>query len=337
MPSGDRLRARSLGVAPGIFPIGPLNSITDVSGVTVGHATRIEGAAVRTGITAVLPHRGNLFHDRVPTGLHVGNGFGKLIGSTQVEELGELESPILLTSTLNVWRVADALAQWMLEQPHMSNVRSVNPLVGETNDGVLNDVRLRPLGLADVMAAIESASSECVPEGCVGAGTGTIAFGWKGGIGSSSRVLPQRLGGATVGVLVQANFGGVLQICGVPVGRALNRYAFKEELTHERGDGSVMMVLATDAPLGDRNLRRLASRAMLGLSRTGSSAANGSGDYAIAFSTASEVRRKRGRTLLSRNELANEQMSALFQAAVEGTEEAIYNALFMATPLSGNG
>ena len=335
--SSVRPRARSLGIAPGIFAPGPLNAITDVQGVSVGHVTRVEGDRVRTGITAIVPHGGNVYLDRVPAGLHVGNGFGKLVGATQVEELGEIETPILLTSTLNVWRVADALVDWMLARPGMQNVKSINPVVAETNDGVLNDIRARPLGLADVRAVLEAATSDNVDEGCVGAGTGTIAFGWKGGIGTSSRVLPPALSGATVGVLVQANFGGVLQICGAPVGQALGQHAFREHVSGDRGDGSIVMIVATDAPLCDRNLRRLASRAMLGLGRTGSAAANGSGDYTIAFSTAREVRR---RVLVARHqasELANEQMSVLFQAVVEATEEAIYNALLRATTMTGNG
>ena len=337
MTAGDRARARELGVAPGIFPTGRLNAITDVAGVRVGHATLVEAESVRTGVTAILPHGGNLFLDRVPAAVHVGNGFGKLVGSTQVNELGELETAILLTSTLSVWRAADALAQWMLEQPGMSRVRSVNPLVGETNDSVLNDFRQRRVDQAAVRAALADASDGPVDEGSVGAGTGTVSFGWKGGIGTASRVLPASLGGNRVGVLVQANFGGILQVLGAPVGVRLGRYAFSEHQPREAGDGSIMIVVATDAVLGDRNLRRLAARAMMGLARTGSSAANGSGDYVIAFSTAEQARRQWNARPSPLAELANEEMSALFQAVVEGTEEAIYNALFTATTMTGNG
>jgi D-aminopeptidase len=335
-PEEARVRARALGVAPGIFSPGAHNGITDVAGVRVGHATVISGDSVRTGVTAVLPHGGNPFRERVPAAIHVANGFGKLLGSTQVNELGELESPVLLTCTLCVWRVADALVAWMLEQPGMEDVRSINPVVGETNDGRLNAIRTRPVGEKEVRAALAQASSGPVAEGSVGAGTGTVAFGWKGGIGTSSRVLPAKLGGFTVGVLVQSNFGGVLQVMGAPVGRALGRYAFQKDV-EERGDGSIMVVVATDAPLGHRNLRRLAERATLGLGRTGSSASNGSGDYVIAFSTAASVRRAAGAERLTGETLGNDAMSPLFQAVVEATEEAIYNSLFMASTVSGNG
>jgi len=336
---GQRARARDLGVKPGVFPPGRNNAITDVTGVRVGHATVNRGDSVRTGVTAILPHDGNAFLDRVPAALHVGNGFGKLLGATQLNELGELETPILLTCTLCVWNAADALVGWMLEQPGMENVRSVNPVVAETNDGTLNAIRSRPIGPADVRAAIAAASTGPVAEGSVGAGAGTIAFGWKGGIGTSSRVLPASLGGWTLGVLVQSNFGGILQVLGAPVGRELGQYAFKRETQSatERGDGSIVMIVATDAPLSDRNLRRLAARAIMGLSRTGSSAANGSGDYVIAFSTSPKVRRAFTATRLTTEELANESMSGLFEAAVEATEEAIYNSLFQATTVTGSG
>jgi D-aminopeptidase len=267
----------------------------------------------------------------------VGNGFGKLVGSTQVNELGELESPILLTCTLCVFRAADALVEWMLAQPGMEGVRSLNPVVAETNDGQLNAIRLRPITAEHVRAALGAARGGAVQEGCVGAGTGTVAFGWKGGIGTSSRALPAALGGFRAGVLVQSNFGGVLQILGAPVGQALGRHAFRSEVEAERGDGSIIIVVATDAPLSDRNLRRLAARAMMGLARTGSSASNGSGDYVIAFSTNASVRRAFGAKRLSTAELANDEMSALFQAVVEATEEAIYNSLFMATTMTGSG
>ncbi|WP_437677808.1 P1 family peptidase [Sorangium sp. So ce131] len=331
------MRARDLGVAPGIFDPGPLNAITDVGGVRVGHATLIEGDSIRTGVTAVLPHGGNLYLDRVPAAIHVGNGFGKIVGSTQVRELGELETPLLLTSTLSVFRAADALVEWMLEQPGMEHVRSLNPVVGETNDGLLNAIRLRPITAAHVRAALEAAREGPVQEGCVGAGTGTVAFGWKGGIGTASRVLPASLGGSSVGVLVQANFGGVLQVMGAPVGEELGRYPFRSEVEADQGDGSILIAVATDAPLSDRNVGRLAARAILGLARTGSSAANGSGDYAVGFSTSPSVRRPAGAKRLATTELSNEETSALFQAAIEATEEAIYNALFTAETTTGNG
>jgi D-aminopeptidase len=341
-----RARARDLGVAPGIFAPGHYNAITDVAGVRVGQVTLAEGDSVRTGVTAILPHPGNAYRSRVPAAVHVGNGFGKFVGSTQVNELGELETPILLTCTLCVWKAADAMAEWMLAQPDMQQVRSLNVVVGETNDGGLNDIRARPITAGAVRNALESAKSGPVQEGSVGAGTGTVAFGWKGGIGTSSRKLPDSLGGWTVGVLVQANFGGVLQVEGAPVSRALDRYAFQNAvamqdntrgLADDRGDGSVIIVIATDAPLSDRNLKRLASRGMMGLGRTGSSASNGSGDYVLAFSTAESVRRAFDATRLQTTELANEPMSAVFQASVDAVEEAVYNALFMATTTSGNG
>ena len=328
-PDG-RARGRDLGVAPGVLPTGPRNAITDVAGVRVGQATRIEGDSIRTGVTAILPHGGNAYLERVPAAVVVGNGFGKLLGSTQVNELGELESPILLTCTLCVWRAADALVGWMLEQPGMERVRSLNPLVAETNDGLLNAIRSRPIGPAEVRAALAAADTGAVEEGSVGAGTGTVAFGWKGGIGTSSRKLPPAYGGWTIGVLVQTNFGGILQVMGAPVGQALG-WPANPGITMPKGDGSIIMVVATDAPVSDRNLRRLASRALLGLGRTGSTASNGSGDYVIAFSTAPEVRRAFNAHRLTTAELANDDMSPLFGAVVEATEEAIYNSLFMAT------
>ena len=326
---------------------GKLNAITDVDGVRVGQVTITQGDKVRTGVTAILPHAGNAYLSRVPAALHVGNGFGKFAGGTQLNELGELETPILLTCTLCVWKAADAMAAWMLEQPGMQQVQSINPVVGETNDGDLNDIRARPITAEAVREALESAASGPVREGSVGAGTGTIAFGWKGGIGTSSRVLPAALGGWTIGVLVQSNFGGVLQVAGAPVGRELGQYAFQDVLAlgdgdrrgpaDDNGDGSIMIVIATDAPLSDRNLRRVASRAMMGLGRTGSSASNGSGDYVVAFSTADSVRRGFDAERLTTTELANDQMSGVFQASVEAVEEAIYNSLFMATTVTGNG
>jgi D-aminopeptidase len=331
-----RVRARDLGVAPGIFSPGARNTITDVRGVRVGHATVREGDSVRTGVTAILPHGGNLFRERVPAAVFVGNGFGKLLGVTQLRELGELETPILLTCTLCVWKAADAMVEWLLAAPDMAQVRSINAVVGETNDGALNAIRSRPIRPEHVRRALEGAGVD-VEEGAVGAGTGTVAFGWKGGIGTSSRVVPANLGGWTVGVLVQSNFGGVLQILGAPVGRELGRYSFQRETTPDRGDGSIMIVVATDAPLSDRNLERLAARAIMGLSRTGSSASNGSGDYVIAFSTNEKVRRGVDARRLVTEELANEETSALYQAVVEATEEAIYNSLFMATTTTGSG
>ncbi len=333
----QRARARDLGVTPGVFAPGAHNAITDVAGVRVGHATVTEGAAVRTGVTAIVPHEGNAYLDRVPAAVWVGNGFGKLIGSTQANELGELETPILLTCTLCVWRAADAMTEWMLEKPGMERVRSINPVVGETNDGTLNDIRARAISAAHVRQALDGTAGGAVAEGSVGAGHGTVAFGWKGGIGTSSRVLPPALGGYTVGVLVQSNFGGVLQVVGAPVGQELGQYAFKDALSRDDGDGSIMMVIATDAPISDRNLKRVASRAMMGLGRTGSSASNGSGDYVIAFSTGKDVRRAFNARRLETKELANEEMSGLFEAVVEATEEAIYNSLFQATSVTGNG
>ena len=341
----SRARARDLGVAPGIFQPGANNAITDVAGVKVGHATIISGDSIHTGVTAILPHDGNLYFDRVPAAVHIGNAFGKLVGSTQVKELGELETPILLTCTLCVWRAADALVGELLAQPGMERVGSINPVIGETNDGSLNAIRNRPVSAADVHTALASASGGPVAEGSVGAGAGTIAFEWKGGIGTSSRVVPRSLGGWTVGVLVQTNFGGVLQILGAPVGRELGKYSFKDAVSRERGDGSVMIVVATDAPISDRNLERLAARAIMGLARTGSSASNGSGDFVIAFSTAKEVRRNPAnlirsdstRRMLTTAELPNDDMSALFEGVVEATEEAIYNSLFMATSVTQRG
>ena len=340
-----RARARDLGVAPGIFPPGANNAITDVAGVKVGHATIVRGDSIHTGVTAILPHDGNVFFDRVPAAVHIGNAFGKLIGAAQVKELGELETPILLTCTLCVWRAADALVGELLSKPGMESVPSINPVVGETNDAGLNAIRNRPVAASDVRAAISSASAGRVAEGSVGAGTGTIAFEWKGGIGTSSRVVPRTLGGWTVGVLVQSNFGGVLQVLGAPVGRELGKYSFKDAVSRERGDGSVMIIVATDAPISDRNLERLAARAIIGLGRTGSSASNGSGDFVIAFSTAKEVRRVASnpfstdttRRLQATAELPNNDMSALFQGVVEATEEAIYNSLFMATSVTHRG
>ncbi|MFL5597416.1 MAG: P1 family peptidase [Gemmatimonadaceae bacterium] len=334
-----RPRARELGVAPGVFSPGPLNAITDVAGVLVGQVTVTESDSIRTGVTAILPHAGNLFLQRVPAAIVVGNGFGKLLGSTQVNELGELETPILLTCTLCVWKAADAMVEWMLAKDSMQNVRSINPVVGETNDGYeLNvAIRSRPITPAHVRQALTSARSGPVEEGSVGAGTGTRAFEWKGGIGTSSRRVPASVGGWTVGVLVQSNFGGVLQIMGAPVGRELGRHKFSSAM-REKTDGSIMIVVATDAPLSDRNLKRLASRALMGLARTGSIASNGSGDYVISFSTAASVRRPRDAARLTTTEIGNtEELSALYEAVIEATEEAIYNSLFKATTMRGKG
>ena len=282
--AADRPRARDLGLAPGLFEPGPHNAITDVAGVRLGHATVVNAPDVHTGVTAILPHGDNVFTRRVPAAIHVANGFGKLLGITQVRELGELETPILLTCTLCVWRAADALVAHLLEQPGMADIRSINPVVGETNDGFLNDIRARPIEASHVLAALASASDGPVVEGNVGAGAGTVACGFKGGIGSSSRILPGSLGGHTVGVLVHSNFGGVLSMGGVPVGRLHDRYAFKDDLG-DSADGSIMVVVATDAPLDAGRLERLAKRAVAGLARTGAAMTNGSGDYVIAFST----------------------------------------------------
>jgi D-aminopeptidase len=348
-----RPRARELGVVVGVLPTGPLNAITDVEGVLVGQTTVIRGENVRTGVTAVVPHGGNLFTEKVPGAVFVGNGFGKLIGSTQVEELGEIESPILLTSTLNVPKVGDALIDYMLAQQGQQEVRTVNVVVGETNDGYLSDIRGRHVGRDEVFAALKSAKGRPVEEGSIGAGTGTVCFGWKGGIGTSSRKLPDSLGGFTVGVLVQTNYGGVLTINGAPIGVELGKYYLKDEVagkprarvrsgspkTDDNADGSVMVVIATDAPVEARQLKRMGARAMMGIARTGSSASNGSGDYAIAFSTAKQNRiygtAKPG--VRNTQVLANDAMSPLFQAVIEATEEAVYNSLFKATTVTGNG
>ena len=341
-----RPRARDLGIVVGVFEPGEHNAITDVQGVRVGHTTVVESPDVRTGVTAILPHGGNPYLSRVPAAIHVGNGFGKLLGVTQVRELGEMETPILLTCTLCVWKAADAMVEWMLARDGMENVRSLNALVGETNDGGLNDIRSRPIEPEHVVAALESASDGRVEEGSVGAGAGTVAFGWKGGIGTSSRVLPQSLGGYTVGVLVQSNFGGILQMNGAPVGIELGQYSFSNQVSRDaeydseqdvQEWGSIMMVVATDAPISDRNLERVARRAVMGLSRTGSYASNGSGDYVIAFSTASAVRRSTTGGVHTVHDLSNGSVSALFEATVEATEEAIYNSLLKAETVTSNG
>ncbi len=349
-PPGLRPRVRAIGVQVGVLPTGPLNAITDVAGVMVGHTTIIRGDDVRTGVTAILPHGGNLFREKVPGAVFIGNAFGKLAGSTQVNELGEIETPILLTSTLSVPRVADAVIDFMLTLPGNEDVQSVNPLVGETNDGYLNDIRGRHITREDVLAAIKGAKGGAVVEGSIGAGTGTVAFGFKGGIGTASRKLPESLGGYTVGLLVQSNFGGVLTIAGAPVGKELERYYLRDELARggtakgmpppaSNADGSIMMVVATDAPVGHRNLKRLAARAIMGLARTGAAGSNGSGDYVIAFSTAPElrIRREDASRVRPAPVLGNEAMSPLFLAVIEATEEAIYNSLLRATTVTARG
>lgn len=331
-------RVREAGVTVGILSPGPLNAITDVAGVEVGQVTLNEGKRIHTGVTAVLPHGGNLYQDKVPAGFFVANAFGKFAGSTQVVELGEVETPILLTNTLNVAEAMAAAVEWTLARPGNEQVRSVNAVVGETNDGFLNDIRGRHVTIADARRAIESAKPGPVAEGNVGAGAGTVAFGFKAGIGTSSRLLPASLGGWTVGVLVQANYGGVLTIAGVPVGVKLGRYDYKEQVEQKKADGSVVVVIATDAPLSDRNLRRLAERAFAGIARTGSSFSNGSGDYAVAFSTAASARRTPERRAAASpvEDLPNDRMSPLFQAVAEASEEAVLNALFAATSVDGD-
>lgn len=330
-------RLRDLGISCGVLPTGTRNQITDVAGVRVGQVTLIEGDAIRTGVTSILPHGWNLFQHKVPAGVMVGNGFGKLMGSTQLTELGEIETPILLTNTLAVPTAASAIVEWTLAQSGNESAMSVNPIVGETNDGYLNDIRARIITVDHCLQTLETATEGEIAEGTVGAGTGTTAFGWKGGIGTSSRRLPDKLGGYTVGVLVQSNFGGVLSMAGVPVGQVLGKYYLKSVLEPENADGSIMMIVATDAPLSDRNLTRLAGRAMAGLARTGASFSNGSGDYAIAFSTCPDTLRtaERRQRVTPYPELSNDAMSPLFLAAIEATEEAIYNSLLMATTVQG--
>lgn len=338
----DRPRARDIGIEIGRYPTGPENAITDVPGVLVGHFTLIEGEDIRTGVTAILPHGGNIFFEKVPAALFVGNGFGKLAGATQIEELGTIETPILLCGTLNVPRVADALMSWMLSLPGMENVRSINPVVGETNDGGLNDIRGRHVGEAEVFEAIRSAAAGPVTEGSVGAGTGTRALGFKGGIGTSSRLVNiYNVGTFTVGVLVQSNFGGTLRVNGSPVGREVQRLMREREpdieLDESPDEGSCMIVVATDAPLEARNLKRLAFRALGGMARAGASFSNGSGDYVIAFSSAEEVRVE-GRNNDQQKEgpyLGNTAMSGLFSAVMDATEEAILNSVLRATTITG--
>jgi D-aminopeptidase len=329
-------RPRELGVPFGVLPTGPLNSITDVEGLKVGHFTKIEGTNIRTGVTAILPHDGNLFQEKVPAAIFVGNGFGKLAGVTQVQELGTLESPIILTNTLSVAAGIEGVVKHTLAMPGNESVQSVNAVVGETNDGYLNDIRGMHISPVEVIRAIQSANSGSVSEGNVGAGTGTVCFGWKGGIGTSSRKLPESLGGYTIGVLVQTNFGGNLQIAGVPVGEKLGMYPFKDAL--EKSDGSCMIIVATDAPVLERNLERMAQRAMMGLAKTGGIASNGSGDYVIAFSTPKGLRIPHSipsQTIQKAEFLGNEDMTALFLGVIEATEEAIINSLFAAESITG--
>jgi D-aminopeptidase len=329
----DRVRARQLGIAPGVLAPGPLNAITDVQGVLVGHTTLVAGDSIRTGATAILPHGGNLYQDKVPAAVFVLNGFGKSSGLSQVEELGEIEAPIVLTNTLSVAAGMEAVIDWTLSQPGNEKVMTVNAVVGETNDGYLNDIRGRALTSAQISQAIRSALAGPVEEGAVGAGTGTVAFGWKGGIGTSSRRLPAASGSWTVGVLIQSNFGGILTVDGRRIGEQLGQFYLKDEIAGKSADGSIMVVVATDAPLSDRNLARLARRAAAGIARTGSSFSNGSGDYIIAFSTAADsIRSPQKRAAVGRYaEVSNDNVSPLFQAVAEATEEAIYNSLFMAT------
>lgn len=331
-------KLRDVGIRPGVLYPGPLNAITDVLGVRVGHTTLILGDSIRTGVTAILPHEDNIFQEKVPAAIYIGNGFGKLTGYSQVEELGNIETPIVLTNTLSVPVACDALIDYTLAKPGNEAVRSVNPVVGETNDGALNDIRGRHVRKEHVLRAIEQAVSGPVQEGNVGAGTGTICFGFKGGIGTASRQLPAKLSGYTVGVLVQTNFGGVLQIDGLQLGEALGQYYLSESLK-DTGDGSCMIIVATDAPADARNLKRMAKRAMLGLARTGGIASNGSGDYVIAFSTAKGLRvpYQNDSPVLKQEVLDNSAMSPLFLATIEATEEAILNSLFAAETMTGNG
>ena len=327
-------RLRDYGIKTGIFNTGEYNAITDVPGVTVGQVTRIEGEDVRTGVTAIIPHQGNIFQQKVPAAIYAGKGFGKLAGSTQVQELGNIETPIVLTNTLNVAEGISGLVEYTLAQPGNENVRSVNAVVGETNDGGLNNIRARHITKENVLEALSKAKSGPVEEGCVGAGVGTVSFGFKAGIGTSSRVLPKSLGGYTVGVLVQSNFGGVLEIAGVQIGQLLEHYQFQKNVMQDV-DGSCMMVVITDAPVDARNLERMAKRAMMGLAKTGGIASNGSGDYVIAMSVCPEnLINERSKTY-NPTLLHNDDMSALFLATIEATAEALWNALFAAEDIKG--
>ena len=332
----ERERVRMYGIKPGVLNTGSLNAITDVQGVKVGHVTLIKGDSIRTGVTAIIPHGGNIFQQKVPAAVFVGNGFGKLAGTTQISELGNLESPIILTNTMNVSTGMDAVIQYTITQKENQDVQSVNAVVGETNDGYLNDIRGRHVQVKDVLQAIETAKTGPVAEGNVGAGTGTVCFGFKAGIGTSSRILPKSVGGYTVGVLVQTNFGGVLQVDGVPLGEELKKYYLQDQL-NKNADGSCMIIVATDAPLDARNLERLAKRAFMGLAKTGGIASNGSGDYVIAFSTnpGTFIPHDANDPLIQQSFLINDAVSPLFMAAIEATEEAILNSLFMAETMKG--
>ena len=331
-----KLRARELGIKSGILTPGKLNTITDVKGVSVGQKTLIVGDSIRTGVTVILPHQGNIFQEKVPAAVFVGNGFGKAIGLTQIEELGNIETPIALTNTLNAFLVANSLIDYTLSIPKNKNIRSVNPIVGETNDGWLNDIRGRHVKANHVKEAIDSASILTVEEGNVGAGTGTRCLGYKGGIGTSSRVLPKEKGGYTVGVLVQTNFGGILTINGAPIGKELHNFYMADDVPYVV-DGSCMIIIATDAPLSARNLKRLAKRSFLAFGIVGSFSSNGSGDYSIAFSTHPNLRIPYSSKKIEKPvvEVSNDHMSPLFLAVVEATEEAIYNSLFMANDIKG--
>jgi len=333
--SMERQRARELGIDVGILPTGEFNAITDVDGVTVGHSTLIEGDNIRTGVTVIKPHDENIYQNKVPAAVYLANAYGKLAGSTQVQELGNIETPIALTNTLNVSTGMEALIQYTLNQPGNESVRSVNALVGETNDGYLNDIRGTHVTPAHVLEALNNCKPGPVAEGSVGAGTGTSAFGFKGGIGTSSRILPEEYGGFTVGVLVQSNYGGVLTINGAPVGRELGKFPLSEYTTGENVDGSCMIVVATDAPLSPRNLKRLAKRAILGIGQTGSYVSNGSGDFVIAFTTAYTLPNNYEVYEPPVSLVSNAKMSALFMATKEAAEEAIYNSMFMATSVTG--
>ena len=334
----QQMRIRDTGIEIGIFKTGELNAITDVPGVKVGHVTKIEGENIRTGVTAIIPHSDNIFQNKIPAAIYIANGFGKLAGISQVKELGNIETPIILTNTLNVGTGIEALVKYTLDQEENQNVGSVNALVGETNDGRLNDIRGMHLNHEDFFTAIQNASSTDTEEGAIGAGTGTVCFGYKGGIGTSSRVLPKDLGGYTVGVIVQTNFGGVLEIAGVPIGKELESYPFYNSIQKD-ADGSCMIVVLTNAPLDARNLERLAKRAFVGMGKTGSIVSNGSGDYVIAASTAKDLRipYKMDEKVISQKVLHNDAMSPLFAAAIEATEEAILNSLFAANDMTGNG
>lgn len=325
---------RDFGIKIGVMKTGKFNAITDVPGVKVGHKTIIEGDNIRTGVTAIIPHDGNLFRKKVPAAIFIGNGFGKLAGYTQVKELGNIETPVILTNTMSIAPALDALITYTLAQKGNETIGSVNGIVGETNDGGLNDIRARVIKPEDVLEAINSAKSGIVEQGGVGAGTGTICFGFKGGIGTSSRVLPESLGGYTIGVLVQTNYGGVLEIAGVPAGQMLNNYSFRNNIMQDV-DGSCMIVVITDAPLTSRNLERVAKRAFMGLAKSGGIASNGSGDYIIAISVAKENLLDESLPVYEQKELQNDAVSPVFMATIEATEEALINSLVAAKTMKG--